>query len=293
MKLLRDRSIAAPLGLFLLQFGRPLLNYFPLYLHSVGRNPLLNLIIITDQEVPLAQLPPNVILHHMAEEELRARLRAFLGDAFAMTADPLPGSMYKLCDYRPFFSALFADALAGRGFTHVGWCDSDVILGDLSSFLPDPSAYDLIGRLGHFTAFRRTAFFEQVPLRVSAIRRHIADTTRHWQFDEVAFSEHLLRYYVRGGKIKYFSFYDERFADVLPDPSDRFLLWTDAALPDQHLRYEDGTLVRAGGDRRIATIYAHFQKRPMEIRMRLDFRPADPLHFVIRPNYFATPASDR
>ena len=255
---------------------------------------MLNPIIITDQEVPLAQLPPNVILYRMTEEELRSRLRAFLGDAFAMTADPLPGSMYKLCDYRPFFSVVFADALAGRGFTHVGWCDSDVILGDLSSFLPDPSAYDVIGKLGHFTALRRTAFFEQVPLRVSAIRRHIADTTRLWGFDEIALLVHLSRYYLRRGKIKLFSFYDERFADVMPEPSDRFLLFHDvASLPDQHFRYEDGTLVRAGGGRRLATIYAHFQKRPMEVRMRLDFRPADPLHFVIRPNYFATPPSDR
>lgn len=275
--------------MFVVQFGKRFLPYFPLYLHSVGRNPLLDVVIITDQEVPLAHLPPNAVLYHMAEDELRARLRAFLRDAFAVDADPLPRgrSMYKLCDYRPFFSTVFADALAGRGYTHVGWCDTDVVLGDLSSFLPDPEAYDVIGRMGHFTALRDTPFFRRLPHTVTEIRRHIATTGTMWWFDEVAFWLHLRRYYVRRGKVSLFSFYDQRFADVVPEPRDRFELYHRvAALPDQHFRYEDGRLLRVGGGRAIDTVYAHFQKRPMAVRLPGEVRPGDPLRFVIRPNCF-------
>jgi hypothetical protein len=256
----------------------------------VGKNrSSINLIIITDQEVSLERLPPNVILYEMAEDELRSRLRTFLRDAFSVTADPLPrgGSMYKLCDYRPFFSLVFADALADRRFSHAGWCDSDLIFGNLSLFFPEPCAFDMIGRMGHFTALRNTAFFRELPLKIPGIRRHIADTATACAFDEVALWLHLSRYYVRRNKVSLCDFYDEHFADVIPEHLDQFLLYHEVpALPDQHFRYEDGRLLRVGGGRQIETVYAHFQKRPMEVRLRKDFRPEGSLCFVVRPNCF-------
>lgn len=67
---------------------------------------------------------------------------------------------YKLCDYRKLYGAIFQDYLGNYEFW--GYCDIDVIFGDLDSFISDEvlSIFDKIGTRGHLTLYRNIQEFK-------------------------------------------------------------------------------------------------------------------------------------
>lgn len=69
---------------------------------------------------------------------LQERFGRVLGEMIRL-ANP-----YKICDCKPLYGAAFRDALCG--YTHWGFCDVDVLWGDIRSFLTDNllSCYDII-----------------------------------------------------------------------------------------------------------------------------------------------------
>ena len=63
---------------------------------------------------------------------------------------------YKLCDFRPTYGQVFSQEI--NGYKYWGYCDSDVLFGDLSHFL-DPlmeRGYDKIFAAGHLTLYKNT-----------------------------------------------------------------------------------------------------------------------------------------
>ena len=61
---------------------------------------------------------------------------------------------YKLCDYKPAYGYIFEEYLYDYDFW--GYCDLDLIFGDLSSFVHPEilDNYDKIGHLGHFCLYK-------------------------------------------------------------------------------------------------------------------------------------------
>lgn len=123
-----------------------------LFFDSVGRNPVID-VIVACTTVPPCTLPPNVRLYELTSGELSSRF----GKATGLNVGIISG--HKLCDFRPFFGLAFADLLAGYEFW--GFCDIDLVLGDLSKFLTSDflnpmdvfSAHDQ-QIVGHFTIIR-------------------------------------------------------------------------------------------------------------------------------------------
>ena len=123
----------------------------PLFFETARRNPSIDFLIVTDCD-PTGLGGANLEFRHMPFDEYQARIRAILGDLS-------PGDPYKVCDYRPLFGRLHRTDFEGWDFW--GWCDTDILLGDVRSFYDA----DLLSRVdvlsthsdrisGHFALFR-------------------------------------------------------------------------------------------------------------------------------------------
>jgi hypothetical protein len=125
-----------------------------LFFETARRNPALDFLVYTDCDTSVTDAP-NVRFIEMtlgAYVEL-ANERTGLGLS-------LPDA-YKLCDLRPLFGHIHEAEFRDHDF--YGWCDVDLLLGDVRSFYTD----DLLERFdvfsthahrisGHFALFRNT-----------------------------------------------------------------------------------------------------------------------------------------
>jgi len=123
--------------------------WFPIWVRTCGANTSFDWLLVID--TPLNQLPclpPNIKAIHIAFSELKA----LISDRLKM--DVCLPSPYKLCDFKIAYGVIFADWLDGYDFW--GFCDLDVVWGDLKTFFPDEifSSYDKIQEAGHLTFCR-------------------------------------------------------------------------------------------------------------------------------------------
>ena len=103
--------------------------YFPYFLHSCRYNPTVDFLILTDNNDPSFELPTNVKI-------IPYSLGQFKTDAAkALGFDVAVESYYKLCDFKPAYGTVFADYIKEYDFW--GYCDVDVIFGNIRAFMTD------------------------------------------------------------------------------------------------------------------------------------------------------------
>lgn len=122
-------------------------GYFQLFLNTCRQNPTIDWLLFTDIMDPY-DYPDNVHLVQQSFEELRVYFQNKF--AFPIVLE----KPYKLCDYKPAYGYLFEEYL--DGYDYWGYCDIDLLFGDLRAFLPDAELekYDKIGHLGHLSLYR-------------------------------------------------------------------------------------------------------------------------------------------
>lgn len=122
-------------------------NYFQLFLNSCGRNDTINWIIFTDNDTEY-KYPENVKRVSMSFLEIKKKIQKKFDFPICLKAP------YKLCDYRPAYGLIFEDYTKGYDFW--GYCDIDLLFGNLRKFLPDDLLvqYDKIGYLGHLAIYK-------------------------------------------------------------------------------------------------------------------------------------------
>ncbi len=95
------------------------------------------------------------------------------------------------CDLRPMYGHLFADKYEGYEFW--GWCDVDVVFGDLDRLLPPLlDAHDVVTTAGNYvhgplTVFR-TGWTKSLYLTDDQWKDVVADPD-YWNFDETGFND--------------------------------------------------------------------------------------------------------
>jgi hypothetical protein len=159
---LPDGKKRASICFVLLYFGKwP--HYWNLWAQSVAANPEVNFMIITNLAPP-AYSPDNLQFVKMNLQEVVSRFRKALG--FDITV----AGFQKLCDFRPFFGMAFEDLL--NAFDYWGYCDMDVVFGDLSPILEAASCskYDVISpwshTIGHCTLLRNSPSVNKAGLQI-------------------------------------------------------------------------------------------------------------------------------
>lgn len=169
---LPDGNKRASICFVLLYFGKwP--HYWNLWAQSVAANPEVNFIIVTDLAPP-AYSPVNLQFVKMNLPELVSRFRNVLGFDIKVTG------FQKLCDFRPFFGMAFEDLL--KPFDYWGYCDMDLVFGDLSPILSvaNDSRYDVISpwvhTIGHCTLLRNSLSVNKAGLQIPNLESRLNET---------------------------------------------------------------------------------------------------------------------
>lgn len=124
-------------------------NYFDLWLQSCKHNEKIDWLVITDNPKP-QNLPENIRWVRQTFQELKDIFQQKFDFKLSLK------NPYKLCDYKGFYGYLFDEYIKGYDFW--GYCDCDLVFGDILSFLPEClfQAYDKIFTKGHLSFIRNT-----------------------------------------------------------------------------------------------------------------------------------------
>ncbi|MBY5033785.1 hypothetical protein K6V78_01635 [Streptococcus gallolyticus] len=127
-------------------FGR-FSNYFQLFLNSCANKRYVDFLIFTDDRTNY-NYPPNVKVYYTTLQKIEKRINALL------ELECQVEQAYKLCDFRPAYGLIFKNYL--NEYAYWGYCDTDLIWGDLDSYLKKvlEKDYDKLFFLGHCTLFK-------------------------------------------------------------------------------------------------------------------------------------------
>lgn len=159
----------------------PLPNYFGYYEATCRQNSSIRFVVINDT-LPESRIEGNIEYVRMNLAELNAHSSAALGQDIHLA------SAWKINELKPLFGEIFRDKLAGYDFW--GWCDLDIIWGDLRHFLNERflDNYDVISSkamwtAGHFTLLRNDARCNNLYARNTRIIQLLNETT-YYAFEE-------------------------------------------------------------------------------------------------------------
>ena len=130
-----------PSILIILPYFGPLPTMFGHWLRSAELNETVDFLIVTDQE--LQSSASNIKIRHSTLQRIKEKAIEALGTYVALDKP------YKLCDLKPFYGKIFADDVNGYDFW--GYCDCDLVFGDIRAFLTEEilNKYNSILGLGH------------------------------------------------------------------------------------------------------------------------------------------------
>lgn len=132
---------------FVIPYFGSIPDYFDLWAMSAGKNSQFDFLIFSDLEFDVQQYD-NIKIIHMTFDEVKKMVQS----KFEMKV--ILHKPYKLCDYKVAYGYIFEEYL--KGYDYWGFCDVDLIFGDISSFLSEEliNEYDKLFFHGHFSLQR-------------------------------------------------------------------------------------------------------------------------------------------
>lgn len=155
-------------------------NYFQFWLDSCRFNSSIDWIIFTDDHSDF-DIPNNVHFNYISFSDLKKKFNEKLG--FEVTLD----NPYKLTDFKPSYGYIFHEFIENYDFW--GFCDVDLIFGDIRKFITDDilNSNDKILANGHFQLLRNTKRCNELfmqPLDGDVIYKDVYTDSNHRGFDE-------------------------------------------------------------------------------------------------------------
>ncbi len=269
---------------FIIPYFGKLHNYFHLFLASCGKNPDIDFLFVSDLEFP--DLPPNCSILKLSFQELVNRINQKLGFISSLK------QIYKIVDFKPMYGDLFEKEIAP--YDYWGFCDCDMILGNLKVFLEsiDMAQYEKIFCHGHMTILKNNDKMRRLYQKQGNFRREGI-----FDFREAFSTKCVVHFDEGGGFTAICDYYDIQsyeevtYADINFAQKPFMLAQPvpDAACPCI-FKYEDGSLLRVmpqntqkrvGGVFTKPYIYIHLQKSKMDVMID---KACDTYHIV--PNAF-------
>ncbi|WP_342983947.1 DUF6625 family protein [Streptococcus parasanguinis] len=244
-------------------FGR-LPKFFPYFLLTAKRNQKIDFLIYTDQNVDQFEIlnAKNIEFVTLSFDELREKVQSKFDFKISLKTP------YKLCDYKVAYGLIFEEEL--KGYDYWGFCDTDVLLGDIYQFLEEHSFFEndcaRYGLLGHLQIFKNSqevnhVFMSGQGLNYRLDYQNVFTVEQNFIFDE---AEGIQKLFEKFGlnqlqlscfhdiDIRHFSFkrYSEKEAQ-------RYYFWSEKNGLES-IEIKDEKLVVEH------PLYAHFQKRTIE-----------------------------
>ena len=135
MRRVSTTEVTYKIALIIPYFGK-FPNYFTLWEYSASKNNNIDFLVFTDS--PRKSQYTNIFYIQYQLQEIRNKIESEIGFIPVLT------NPYKIVDYKPLYGCIFNEYL--NDYSHWGYCDSDVIFGDLKLFLTDEklNLYDRI-----------------------------------------------------------------------------------------------------------------------------------------------------
>lgn len=134
-------------------FGK-LPKFFPYFLLTAKRNQKIDFLIYTDQKVDQFEIlnAKNIEFVTLSFDELREKVQSKFDFKISLKTP------YKLCDYKVAYGLIFEEEL--KEYDYWGFCDTDVLLGDIYQFLEKHSFFEndyaRYGLFGHLQIFKNS-----------------------------------------------------------------------------------------------------------------------------------------
>ena len=231
-------------------------NNINLTLKSMEKNENITWMFFSDNIIKPKYKNINFI--HMSFDDMKQIIKEKIGTNISKP--------YKLCDYKPLYGILFEEYINKYDFW--GYCDIDVIFGDVEKFITDKilDKYDKILELGHFSLYRNIKEINYMYLNLDkyGLSSHqILESNRIYVFDENYSDKHIDINYLllkNGYKIysnkKIYADLDIKYNNFYPHYYNR--------KKQYFFEYRDGTLnMLCNKEKKVKVefLYVHFQQK--------------------------------
>lgn len=268
--------IVNKIAIIMIYFGK-VPDYFQLYLNSCKKNSEIDWIFFTDDKREF-DYPRNVKTYYMSKNEMQSFIESRLKIKIDIEYS------YKFCDFRPAYGEIFEAYL--KEYNYWGFCDIDMIFGDLSLIINnlDIMDNDKILQNGHLTIFKNT---KEINSRYKLdydgpSYREVFSNRNHFGFDETngitkIYNEYNFKKFV-------YKEQDRKYADINYKKY-KLNLNGPRNYKHQYFIWDDGKIFRYykkdNKEFKEEYIYIHFQKRNMFINQDINLSK-----FLIYPNGF-------
>ncbi len=241
-------------------FGK-LPKFFPYFLLTAKRNEKIDFLIYTDQKVDQFELlnAENIEFKTLSFDDLREKVQSKFDFEISLKTP------YKLCDYKVAYGFIFEEEL--KEYEYWGFCDTDVLLGDIYQFLEEynffTNDYARYGLLGHLQIFKNSREVNRIFMsgQGSDYRldyHNVYTSEQNFIFDESEGIQKLFeKFRFKQLQDKFFDDIDIShfsFREYGENKSKRYYFWSEEnGLESINLINDDIVVKRP--------LYAHFQKR--------------------------------
>lgn len=160
-----------------------------LFLQSCINNPTIDFYFFTDSQTPeVARNSSNLYFKELSFDDYCSLISDRLNISFH------PSNPYKLCDVKPFYGIIHQDILKINKYDFWGFCDIDLIMGDIRAFYDEQvlSTYNYISThadriSGHMCLIRNEESTEKDIYKIPKWKEMLTDPKNH-AVDEMPFA---------------------------------------------------------------------------------------------------------
>lgn len=142
----KEKTKMKSIALIIPYFGK-LPNYFELFLNSAMKNTTIDFYFFIDDEIKF-KYASNIHVIKLSFKEMKEKAQKCFDFKISLNA------YYKICDYKPAYGQIFYDYIEKYDFW--GYCDIDIILGDIRAFITDEILcnYKRVLTNGHLSIYK-------------------------------------------------------------------------------------------------------------------------------------------
>ena len=237
-------------------------------MNSARNNPQFNWLIFTDDRDSY-KYPENVDVNYLSFSEFRILVQKKFDFEVSLEYP------YRIADFKPLFGYIFSDYIHNYDFW--GYCDCDLIFGQLSSFWNDDvlDKNDKVGMFGHATLIRNKKIFNEAfmtPINGKKMYQKVLNENKNHSFDE-EFNNSINNIFINKG---YRTNFEQYQANTYTKSSNFFLTQYDLAKKRYYILREKNLFIYKSGRifnlkldskgklRKKEYLYIHFQSRKMK-----------------------------
>ncbi len=271
--------------LLIIPYFGPFPNYFELWLKSARANKTIDFLLITDNKIENIK-DDNIKIIKTNFEDVKTKIQSIFN--FKIIID----TPYELCKYKPAYGIIFKEYIANYDFW--GYCDIDLIFGDIRKFITDDilSRYEKILSHGHFSLYKNCDKINKLFMtkrKDCMYYKDVFSSKISWNnFDEYPYGVSRI---AKMENIKVFEKMIFADLDMFTYTFRKLTSYYETEQDDkediiQYFKWEDGKLLNIiynnDNIQENELMYVHFQKRKMEISSEENLEN----RYVIVPNEF-------